>query len=609
MRLHKFQIHNFKGIYESSFEWDDIVILIGENNAGKSTVLQALECFLSGNQIRDPILFHDHETDADHPLELTGHFDQLSEEEKMAQAISHRLSNGEWIIKKKFWQEKDADNQLVWKEQYYSFSSEEVFDNWPDSDNSWTNFPAEYQDLIEKIPERGARPNNQTRQLLRELVRQSKPELVTQSQPEWIPNPGGGGNWKSNANSILPQLIFVRAVHEASDEAVSKEASAYGKIMRLIVERKLMQRPEVIGLKAQIETVLKLFRPEPAHPELQAEEIREVEASINQRLNEISGGRVVIRTTEPDIQPMLLPSTTLVIKDRQNGVETHVADQGHGLQRVLILTLLQVLAEIESGDTTNGTPKHILAVEDPELYMHPQMERKMRDALQRVASQGDLQVICTTHSPVFLDVANHHKSIIRVVKDLNGLVSFFQVTQGIFDGPDAESEKDRLRLVACFHPTVNEVFFSRRVVLLEERTAVSAFERAAELTGVFTRHSELQRDVTLVDCNGKGNIPMFQKVLTHFRIPYTVIHDEDRGDSVQEALNLRIGNLLQTTDGQNLRFIISPTNLEQMLGYVVGKDKPYQALKMVERLHASTGLPPMFVRALNWVYFGQDTEP
>jgi len=119
----------------------------------------------------------------------------------------------------------------------------------------------------------------------------------------------------------------------------------------------------------------------------------------------------------------------------------------------------------------------------------------------------------------------------------------------------------------------------------------------------------LQRDVTLVDCTGKGNIPMFQKVLTHFRIPYTVIHDEDRGDPVQEPLNLRIENLLHTSHGQNLRFIISPRNLEQLLGYSAGKDKPYQALKMVERLHASTGLPPMFVRALNWVYFGQDTEP
>lgn len=609
MRLHKFQIHNFKGIQDSSFEWDDIAILIGENNAGKSTVLQALECFLSGNQVRDPTLFHDHQTDADHCLELTGHFDQLSPEEKMAQAISRRLYNEGWVIKKKFWQEKEDGDQLAWKEQYYSFSCEEVFATWPELDNSWANFPPEYRDLIEKIPEPGARPNNLTRQALRELVRQVKPELVTQSQPQWIPNPGGGGNWKSNANSILPQLIFVRAVHEASDETVSKEVSTYGKIMRLIVERKLMQRPEVIGLKEQFEKVLKLFRPEPDHPELQAAEIRAVEDTINRKLNEISGGQVKIRTTEPDIQPMLLPSTTLVIRDRHDGVETDVVDQGHGLQRALILTLLQVLAEMESGDEPNSTHRHILAVEEPELYMHPQMERKMRDALQRLASQGDLQTICTTHSPVFLDVANHHKSIIRVVKNPNGLVTFFQVTQDLFDGPDAESEKDRLRLIACFHPTVNEVFFSRRVVLLEERTAVSAFERAAELTGIFTRHPDLRRDVTLVDCNGKGNIPMFQKVLAHFRIPYTVIHDEDRGNHSEEALNLRIGNLLPTADGQNLRFMISPTNLEQMLGYAIGKDKPYQALKMVEQLHASSGLPPMFLRALNWVYFGQDTEP
>ena len=42
MRLCRFEIRNFKGIQEASFEWDDIVVLIGENNAGKSTVLQAL---------------------------------------------------------------------------------------------------------------------------------------------------------------------------------------------------------------------------------------------------------------------------------------------------------------------------------------------------------------------------------------------------------------------------------------------------------------------------------------------------------------------------------------------------------------------------------------
>jgi predicted ATP-dependent endonuclease of OLD family len=78
MRLRKFEIHNFKGIRQASFEWDDIIILIGENNVGKSTVLQALDYFLSGTQIRDETLFNGHLTDADHAIELVGWFDHLS---------------------------------------------------------------------------------------------------------------------------------------------------------------------------------------------------------------------------------------------------------------------------------------------------------------------------------------------------------------------------------------------------------------------------------------------------------------------------------------------------------------------------------------------------
>ena len=58
MRLRQFEIHNYKGIQEAKFEWDDIAILIGENNAGKSTVLQALEHFLGGSKIRDDAWFH-----------------------------------------------------------------------------------------------------------------------------------------------------------------------------------------------------------------------------------------------------------------------------------------------------------------------------------------------------------------------------------------------------------------------------------------------------------------------------------------------------------------------------------------------------------------------
>jgi len=145
----------------------------------------------------------------------------------------------------------------------------------------------------------------------------------------------------------VPRFILVKAVQDAAEEAISKETSAYGRIVSLIVERRIMQRPEILDLKTRIEEVLRLFRPDPGHPERQAEEIRDVEQRINTRLNEVVGGIVSIETLEPDIRPVLLPSTRLVLRDREDGVKTAVGHQGHGLQRTLIMTLLQILAEIQ----------------------------------------------------------------------------------------------------------------------------------------------------------------------------------------------------------------------------------------------------------------------
>ena len=617
MRLNKFEIKNFKGIKGCSFEWEDIVVLIGENNVGKSTCLLALKWFLSGSQIKDRDLFCEYVCDDEHAIELIGYFDQLSPAEQDSPAVRGRMHNGLWIIKKKFWIATEGGDQAEWKERYYSFSSQETFLNWPESDNSWSNFPAEYQELLGRIPSRGSRPNQQTREQLREVVRSEMPHLITQSSAEWIENPGGGGNWKSNANSIIPRFIIVPAVQEAAEEAISKEASAYGKIVNLIVEKKLLQRPEVTALKAQMEEVLKLFRFDPRNPDGQASEIRDVEKRINEKLNEVTGGIVSIETSEPDIRPVLLPSTELLLKDSSDGLKTSVIHQGHGLQRTLIMTLLQILSEIQSEsipteteEKTTHTRSVVLAVEEPELYMHPQMERKMRDALYKLASQNGIQVISTTHSPVFLDMAQRHRSIVRVIKRSTKEIDFSQVTEDLFSGPGADAEKDRLRLIATFHPSVNEVFFARRVVLLEEQTALSAFERASELLGIFTRHPHVRRDVTLIDAKGKGNIPMLQKVLNHFQIPYTVVHDEDRGNLQPsgEPLNETIGDLLQA-NGDNRRYIISPTNMESLLGYAASKDKPFQVLKKIEELHTTSQLPQAFLVALNWVYFGQGTEP
>lgn len=81
MRLAGLLIKNYKriGINECDIRIDEIVILIGQNNAGKSTVLDAYEAFASAGKPLDENHFHNR--DISKPIEITGVFDQLKPED------------------------------------------------------------------------------------------------------------------------------------------------------------------------------------------------------------------------------------------------------------------------------------------------------------------------------------------------------------------------------------------------------------------------------------------------------------------------------------------------------------------------------------------------
>lgn len=611
MRLRRFEVRNFKCVEYANLEWQDLLVLIGENNAGKSSILSAIAAFLSGSAIKDTSLFRRHLADPANAIELIGHFDELSADEQAQVAVRGRMNGDRWILKKRYWFEAGEEGEAGgWKEQLFSFSGAERFANWPDQDTTWAAFPQEYQPLIEGLPNRGVRPTNVTKEALREAVRQLRPQLVTFDAPAWAPNPGGGGNWKSNANSILPRAILVRAVQEASDETNAKDASTYGKLVNLIVERSLAQRPEMARLQAALDDVLALFRPDDANPNRQAQEVRDLQDRINRSLNEVVAGQALIRTEAPELRAMVLPSTSLVIRDAQAGIDTDVGHQGHGLQRTLVITLLQLLADAQAQVVPGAAPapgrSTILLIEEPELYLHPQMERLMRDVLRHLAAQANTQVACCTHSPIFLDIATNYRAIVRMFKTAQGNAATHQVTQDLFPGQH-QADKQRLNTVARFDPTVNELFFAKHVVLMEEFSAIAAFERAAEVMGLFERHRRLRREVSFVDCNGKSNIPAFLRVLNAFQIPYRVLHDEDPGNPTEQANNQKVLGLLP--GGANQRHVVAP-DLEGLLGYQApSKSKPFVAVTTVENLHAQGQLPAAFQEAVCMAYFGQLVEP
>ena len=143
-------------------------------------------------------------------------------------------------------------------------------------------------------------------------------------------------------------------------------------------------------------------------------------------------------------------------------------------------------------------------------------------------------------------------------------------------------------MIRSCHPTVAEFFFASHVVLVEGET------EHAVLTFLFGRERDASvRNITVVNCLGKGNIPMFQRILNQFGTAYTVVHDSDspqskRDDSWQRnamwTMNEKIIDTLNEREGTLPRsYLIAhvPDFEGQYFGTSLTKDKPFRALQMI----------------------------
>ncbi len=114
MKIQKVVIKNYKCIGSEPVVLDfseNIIVLIGENNVGKSSIIEALEHFFVGGNSIGADLFHDQQTDEDHAIEIEVVFNSLTELDKMHQAIKPyidlSLSDPIWTLRKKYYRQDE----------------------------------------------------------------------------------------------------------------------------------------------------------------------------------------------------------------------------------------------------------------------------------------------------------------------------------------------------------------------------------------------------------------------------------------------------------------------------------------------------------------------
>ena len=164
----------------------------------------------------------------------------------------------------------------------------------------------------------------------------------------------------------------------------------------------------------------------------------------------------------PDLS-QLTKNVKTVINDGSH--DSDVSDKGSGLQRAIILALIQTYAD--SFENAEHKKPFFLIIDEPELSLSAQGQKRLLDAL-RVISQKE-QVIIITHSPYFVNWADlsNGARIARATRnpDDGTRLHWLQPTEkyaGLFSGAIKQWQKPFVLDVAT-----KEILFTDSILLLE----------------------------------------------------------------------------------------------------------------------------------------------
>lgn len=600
MRIKEFSIKNFKniGISEpctivfpspSSEVSSDFVTIIGENNVGKSSIFEALRLFLPQTDINNTPTINMFPNKA------------LPEKENQHMEFSITLNDFSWLDKEhRFLKPYIYDNEIKIRR---SWSSPEESDKdvpfqvfiptleLKEVETTSTFNRKKFEEVSESLKmlyikfcgeeniKNGTIGSTKKGKFI-EYVYVNDSSLLNIGEPIWQDNPNG---FASNIRSVLPKVIYVPAVKMIEEEADStKNKSAANQLTSILFEEYLNKTEEIQNFNSALNALQNIF-----NGETRNEEVENLENKISRKMKRLLDIEANVDFTTPEVMQKLHLNSNILLK--YNNLVTAPNQQGNGVQRLLILSLLELMAEhltkneiSHVNEITEWKKPFLFIIEEPEIYLHPHLQRKMRDSLVQISNHPLAQVICTSHSENFINLADRHQGLVILKKEKDNACAI-QVNKNIYDGDLASEKRSRMRMLLNFNPTTLEAFFARRVILVEGDCETASIQAIKNKLIEYNPEKKSQietalQEVSIIPCNGKLTQKAYYEVLKHFNVSAYLIHDLD-GEKLNEGKN---NNMLQSISSESYRLTHSPNFEEDIFNESWKADKPWKAVKLIE---------------------------
>jgi len=532
MKIQKIEIKNYRSLQNTTIYPRDILALVGRNNSGKSNLIKALELFFKGAiKLVNAECFCNHKTEE--PIEIFVTFEQLGDWERKEfepWMDEDRLVAGREVVCTGT-DSYTINNLAITKVPEPEWLREDVINGeritewWSKKDELKTNGLDFGVELGASKPGVG-----KWKEAAKKFLDEHGDEIPRKKERR--ENPKG---YPGVLKGALPEFIHIPAVRDISEEAKVAKTNPFGQLINSVLEKISEEQKDVVS--KQLKEIEKLLN---RGEEERITEIMDIEARLNKLMSEFMDCDIEIEMAMPQLREVFGGAKIYA----NDGVRTTIETKGHGMQRSMIFTILRAYAElahVKKAGEKAGERTTIFAIEEPELYLHPQSQRTSMSVFREIASGGD-QVIYSTQSGLFVDISHFDQICIMRREKRDGsyesyptqlsMSTMIEDLEARKKGVDATEEGIREHYSHAFNPMINEGFFADKVVIVEGPSEQYALPIYADAFG----YNLDRNNISVVHSDGKGQMDRLLRAFNGFKIPTYLWFD---GDKNSDKRNVR----------------------------------------------------------------------
>lgn len=546
MKIQSVRIKNFRTLKDVTLPFDSVTTFIGPNGAGKSTVLRALDWYFNGKlgSLTEKDCSFGAITEN---IEVQVTFTDLTDKDR--EALGKYAPDG--VATFTAWKRRLPDGSEVLSANakgFPEFNAIKAAAGATAKKDLYANLRSSRLDLNLPVASTGAAVD----QAMTTWESSHTDQLV--DAPEALQTNFFGFNSGGKMSGLF-DFVLVTADLRASEESTDGKSSIIGRILERSVDRAAADE-EIAKIVEESRTKQQKVYEEKFKGQLEA-----MTTQLNEVVTSYSPGRAV--TVSPAEVELKAPRTTFEVAVLDGATETIVERQGHGFQRTLLVSALQLLAQSGAASAEGVI---CLAVEEPELFQHPIQAQAFAKVLRSLAENDSkrIQVTYATHSPYFLE-ARHFDQIRRLTRSFDEppvVTAHFATVADVKAKLDGTVDADQVgrQLDGIVTNRLAVALFAARALLVEGDTEVAVFYGIGDREAVGRLESQ---GLSIVPAGGKGGIPLAHAILTCLGIPTYVLFD---GDSGFEARAKAAGKTQTAIDGERTKFSTENRRLLKYFG-------------------------------------------